>query len=152
MLIKRSLQQSLDHPVPSAKTICKQREKNFFTKFFHFSFLEYNIFSKQVVFWLYSLLISYTHNGMTHIKIQKLYLIQPRLGHWWKFFLSHWLLQKLLTYDPNRRLSAMEALAHKYFQDVELQPPPLPPPKVSWVRVSHFFFRWFQETLNKEKW
>jgi len=27
------------------------------------SFLEYNIFSKQVVFLLYSLLISYTHNG-----------------------------------------------------------------------------------------
>lgn len=41
------------------------------------------------------------------------------------------LLLKLLTYDPNRRLSAMEAMSHKYFHDVELQPPPLPPPKGS---------------------
>jgi serine/threonine protein kinase len=53
-----------------------------------------------------------------------------------KSVLWHWLFQKLLTYDPNRRLSAMEAMSHKYFHDVELQPPPLPPPKGSWVNVS----------------
>lgn len=37
------------------------------------------------------------------------------------------LFLKLLTYDPSKRISAMEALKHKYFDDVELQPPPLPP-------------------------
>ncbi|KAJ4432163.1 Cyclin-dependent kinase 2, partial [Periplaneta americana] len=38
------------------------------------------------------------------------------------------LFLKLLTYDPNKRVSAMEALQHSYFDDVEMQPPPLPPP------------------------
>ncbi|XP_066581529.1 cyclin-dependent kinase 2 isoform X2 [Prorops nasuta] len=36
------------------------------------------------------------------------------------------LLLKLLTYDPNQRLTAMKALHHPYFSDVKLVPPPLP--------------------------
>ncbi|PSN58277.1 Cyclin-dependent kinase 2 [Blattella germanica] len=38
------------------------------------------------------------------------------------------MLHKLLTYDPSKRISAMDALKHSFFDDVELQPPPLPPP------------------------
>ncbi|XP_023717040.1 cyclin-dependent kinase 2 isoform X3 [Cryptotermes secundus] len=41
------------------------------------------------------------------------------------------LFLKLLTYDPNRRLSAFEALSHEYFHHVELHPPALPPAKGS---------------------
>ena len=36
-------------------------------------------------------------------------------------------LQRLVTYDPSKRISAMEALKHRYFEDVKLQPPPLSP-------------------------
>ncbi|XP_021923664.1 cyclin-dependent kinase 2-like isoform X2 [Zootermopsis nevadensis] len=46
------------------------------------------------------------------------------------------LFLKLLTYDPNKRLSAMEAMSHKYFHDVELQPPPLPSPSTPRAEVS----------------
>lgn len=48
------------------------------------------------------------------------------------------LFLKLLTYDPNRRLSAFEALSHEYFHHVELHPPALPPAKGSWVEVPLF--------------
>ncbi|CAG2162926.1 unnamed protein product [Oppiella nova] len=35
------------------------------------------------------------------------------------------LLVKLLTYDPNRRISARKALSHRYFKDVSIRPPNL---------------------------
>lgn len=38
------------------------------------------------------------------------------------------MLDKLMTYDPKRRLSARKALAHPYFRDVEQQPPAASPP------------------------
>lgn len=34
--------------------------------------------------------------------------------------------QKLLTYDPSERVTALAALEHDYFNDVKLVPPPLP--------------------------
>lgn len=33
------------------------------------------------------------------------------------------LLNKLLVYDPNRRISAKEALNHRYFKDITVKPP-----------------------------
>ncbi|KAK7863498.1 hypothetical protein R5R35_009056 [Gryllus longicercus] len=39
------------------------------------------------------------------------------------------LLQKLLVYDPNKRISARMALRHPYFNNVKLVPPPLYPDK-----------------------
>ncbi|XP_054162769.1 cyclin-dependent kinase 2-like [Oppia nitens] len=35
------------------------------------------------------------------------------------------LIAKLLTYDPNRRISARKALSHRYFKDVSIRPPDL---------------------------
>lgn len=36
------------------------------------------------------------------------------------------LISKLLTYDPNQRITARKALCHSYFKGVKLVPPPLP--------------------------
>ena len=36
------------------------------------------------------------------------------------------LLLKLLTYDPNQRITAKKGLSHPYFTGVTLVPPPLP--------------------------
>lgn len=60
--------------------------------------------------------------------MQPWHLIAPRLCAEGRDLLS-----QMLAYDPVRRISAADALAHPYFKDVRfpvpLPPPPPPPPQ-----------------------